>query len=98
MKWIQFLLIIFLLLGFPLFQGDQLIDINWVICDNTLVIKSESKEPRIEKIFWPQTKPKVSFFNQRGFIYQLKNSISFLISSFKGTSPFWRPPPETNLS
>jgi len=39
MKWIQFLLILFLLPGLPLFQIDQAIDIEWLVCENSLVIK-----------------------------------------------------------
>jgi hypothetical protein len=45
MKCIQFLLILFLLLGFPIFQMDRVIDTDWLICENSVVIKSENAYP-----------------------------------------------------
>ncbi len=97
MKGIQFLIILFLLPGLPLFQMDQAVDIDWLACENSLVIKSEWTDP-CEKEFkftglWFDLKPPLSFLNQVKFSFQLKNSLSILLSFFHGTSPFWRPPP-----
>jgi hypothetical protein len=97
MKWIQFLLILFLLLGFPLFQMDQVIDINWLICENSLAIKSEYSDSCIDRNLWFDSRPILSLFNQIRFIFQLKNPFSVLFSSFRGASPFWRPPPSLTL-
>ena len=98
MKWIQFLLILFLLPGFPLFQMDQAIDIDWLVCENSLITKSEMNDPSIDQNLWFDSKPHLHFFNQVKFLFQLKNPLSVLLSSFQGTSPFWRPPPGFILS
>jgi len=93
MKCIEFLLILFLLLGIPLFQMDQAVDIDWLVCENALVIKSEMNDPSIVQNFWFDLKPLSYFFNQVKFFFQLKNPLSVLLSYLQGTSPFWRPPP-----
>jgi hypothetical protein len=98
MKWIQFLLILFLLLGFPLFQIDQAVDIEWLVCENSLVIKSEMSDPNISHNLWFDLKPPTSVFNQVKFLFQSKNTLSILLSYFQGTSPFCRPPPSFILS
>jgi hypothetical protein len=93
MKCIQFLLILFLVPGIPLFQMDQAVDIDWLVCENTLVIKSEMNDPSIDQNFWFDLKPLSYFFNEVKFFFQLKNPLSVLLSYLQGTSPFWRPPP-----
>ena len=93
MKWIQFLLILFLLPGLPLFQIDQAIDIEWLVCENSPVIKSEMNDLSIDQNLWFDLKPSSYFFNQAKFFFQLKNPLSVLLSYLQGTSPFWRPPP-----
>ena len=98
MKWIQFLLILFLLLGFPLLQMDQAVDNDWVVCENFLVTKSEMNDPSIDQNLWFDLKPSSSFFNQVKFLFQLKNSLSVLLSFFQGILPFQRPPPCSILS
>ncbi len=45
MKWVQPSIIVFLLFGFPLFQCDQTIDWDWLICDHFLVAKSDNDSP-----------------------------------------------------
>jgi hypothetical protein len=97
MKWIQFLLILFLLIGFPLFQMDQVIDTNWLICDNSLVIKSEYNDTCTDKCLWFDSSSPPRFFNRMRFIFQMKNPLSVLFSFLQGTSPFWRPPPAFKL-
>jgi hypothetical protein len=97
MKRLQFLFIPFLLLSLPLFQMDQAIDIDWLVCENSLVIKSEWSDPcgkefKITSLGF-DLKPLSSFFNQGNFFLQLKNPLSILLSYFLETSPFWRPPP-----
>jgi hypothetical protein len=97
MREIQFLLILFLLLGLPLFQIDQAIDIDWVVCEDSIVIKTEwsdtcEKEFRFTS-FWFDLRPLSPFYNPLKSFFQLKNPLSILLSYFKGISPFWRPPP-----
>jgi len=98
MKWIQFLVIIFWLPGLPLFQMDQAIDTNWLICDNSLVIKLEYSDIYTEKCFWFDSISIFSLFNQMRFTFQVKNPLSLLFSYLRGTSPFWRPPPSFHPS
>jgi len=93
MKWFQFLLIFLLLLGFPLSQIDQAIDIDWLVCDNFLITKSRINYPSIDQNLWFDLKPSSSFFNQVKSFFQMKNPLSILLSYFLETSPFWRPPP-----
>ncbi len=98
MKWIQFLLILFLLPGLPLFQVDQAIDIEWLVCENSFITKSEVDDPSFDQNLWFDSKPSSSFFNQVKFLFQLKNSLSVLLSFFQGILPFQRPPPYFILS
>ena len=98
MKWIQFLLILFLLLGFPLLQMDQAVDIEWLVCESSLITKSEMNDPSIDQNLWFDLKPSSYFFNQVKFLFQLKNSLSVLLSFFQGILPFQRPPPCSILS
>ncbi len=93
MRGVEFLLILFLLPGLPLFQIDQAVDIEWLVCENSLVIKSEMSDPDINQDLWFALKPPSSFFNQVKYFFHLNNSLSILVSYFEGTSPFWRPPP-----
>jgi hypothetical protein len=93
MKRIQFLLILFLLPGLPLFQIDQAVDIAWLVCENSLIMKSETSDPAFNQNLWFNLKPPSSFFNQVKIFFQLKNPLSILLSYSQGTSPFWRPPP-----
>ena len=98
MKWIQFLLILFLLPGLPLFQVDQAIDIEWLVCENSFITKSEVDDPSFSQNLWFDSKPSSSFFNQVKIFSKLKNPLSVLPSYFQGTSPFWRPPPSFHPS
>ena len=92
MKWIQFLLTLFLLPSLPLFQVDQAVDIEWLVCENSFITKSEVDDPSIDQNLWFDTKPPSSFLNQVKSFFQLKNPLSALPSYFQGSSPFWRPP------
>jgi len=101
MKWIQFLTILFILFllpSVPLFQMDQAIDINWLICENSIVTKSEMNDPCIDQNLWFDLKPSSYFFNRVIFFFQLKNPLSVLISFFQGASSFCRPPPNFHPS
>jgi len=93
MKWIQFLLILFLVPGLPLFQVDQAIDIAWLVCENSLIMKLEMEGPLADQNLWFSLEPPSSIFNQVKSSLQLKNPLSILLSYSHGTSPFWRPPP-----
>ena len=62
MKGIQFLLILFLLPGLPLFQIDQAVDIEWLVCENSLVIKSEMNDPNIDQNYMVRFKTSIFFF------------------------------------
>lgn len=98
MKWIQFLLTLLLLPGLPLFQIDQAIDIEWLVCENSLVIKSEMDGPSVNQNMYSNPKPPSVFLNQLKIFFQSKNPLSVLLSYFQGTSPFWRPPPRFHPS
>ncbi len=98
MRGVQFLLILFLLPGLPLFQIDQAVDIEWLVCENSLVIKSEMNGPFINHDLCFNLKPSASLFNQVKNFFQLKNPLSVLFSYFQGTSSFCRPPPSFHLS
>jgi len=93
MKWIQIILTLFLLLSLPLFQMDQAVDIDWLVCENSLFIKLEINGSFFDPHLWIDSIPKVTFFNQVTSFFQLKNPLSALPSYFQGSSPFWRPPP-----
>ena len=97
MKWIQFLLILFLLPGLPLFQRDQAVDIEWLVCESSLITKSEMDDLSIDQNLWFDLQPTSYFFNQVKFLFQLKNSLSVLLSFFQGILPFQRPPPGFEL-
>ena len=94
MKWIQFLLILSLLPGLPLFQMDQAIDIDRSVNENSLVIKSEMNDPSADQNLWFDLTLRSSSFNQSKALFQLRNPLSFLLSYFQRTFPFWRPPPD----
>jgi hypothetical protein len=98
MRGVQFLLILFLLPGLPLFQIDQAVDIEWLVCENSLIIKSETNGPSIDQNLWFDLKPPTSIFNQFKFFFQLKNSLSILLSYLQGPSLFYRPPPCSHRS
>jgi hypothetical protein len=101
MKWTQslsILFILFLLPSLPLFQMDQVIDINWLICENSLLTKSEMKDASIDQNLWFDLKPSSYFFNRVSFFFQWKNPLSVLISFFQGASSFCRPPPNLHPS
>jgi hypothetical protein len=97
MKLIQALIILFLLLSLPLFQMDQANDIDWLVSEDSLVIKSEwsdlcEKEFKFTGLTFDLGSLS-SFLRQIDFFFQFKNPSLFLLSYFQGTSPFWRSPP-----
>ena len=95
MKWTQLLLIIVLLLGFPLLQTDQVIGIEWLVCERSLAIKSEQGSPCTIKSLWRGFESISSLFNRISRVFQLKNPLYVLFSSFQRTTLFQRPPPAT---
>ncbi len=98
MKGIQFLLILLLTPGLPLFQIDQTVDIAWLVCENSVVIKLDIRDPSIDQN-WPfNLEPPSWIFNRDKSFSQLKNPFSVLRSYFQGPFPFWRPPPGFYLS
>lgn len=96
MKWIQFALILFLLPGLPLFQLDQATDIEWLVCENSLVIKSEVSGVPVDQNICFIPKPPSAFLNPLKAFFQLKNPLSILLSNFEGASLFSRPPPHSH--
>jgi hypothetical protein len=93
MTGIQFLLILFLVPGLPLFQMDQAVDIAWLVCENSVVVKLEIGGPLVDQNLSFNLVPLSCTFNQGKSLFQLKNPLTFLFSYFQGPSPFWRPPP-----
>jgi len=93
MKWIQFALIPLLVLGFPLFQMDQIIDTDWLVCEKFPASKVEYSNLNPEEGSYFNFKHLSFLPSCIGLFFQLKNPLSVLFASFWGTSPFWRPPP-----
>jgi hypothetical protein len=94
LKGIQFLIVLFIIPGFPLLQCDQVTDYSWVVSEDALAAESEhgSFPAAISPGF--VSEPILPAFNQTGLILRLfKSPFYFLYSSFEGFSPFWRPPP-----
>jgi len=96
MKLVQFLLTLFLLPGLPLFQIDQAVDIEWLVCENSLVIKSEMNGPSVDQNVCSNPKPPSAFLDQLKPLFQVKNPSSILLSYFQGDSRFSRPPPHSH--
>jgi hypothetical protein len=93
MNWIRFLLLLFLFLGFHLFQMDQAIDIDWLVCEDSLITKFKVDQPSIDLNLWFDSIPGSSSFKQSEASFQLRNPLSFLLPYFQGASPFLRSPP-----
>jgi len=93
MKGIQFLLILFLVTGLPLFQIDQAVDIAWLVCENSLLVKLEMEDPLADQNLSLNLEPPSCAFSQVKIFFQWKNPLSVLLSYLQGPSPFWRPPP-----
>jgi len=93
MTGIQFLLILFLVPGLPLFQMDQAVDNTWLVCEYSLFVKLEIKGPVADQNLLLNLDPPSCTFNQVKSFFQLKNPLSVLLSYLQGPSPFWRPPP-----
>lgn len=93
MKWVQFPLILFLSLDLPLFETDQAIGTDWLICEGTVVIKSEKDDSSINPDLWFDLKLSSYSFNRVKSFFQLKSYLPTWLSHFQGASPFWRPPP-----
>ena len=93
MKRIQFLLILFLLPGLPLFQMDQAADNTWSVCEYSLFVRLEIEGPLADQNLSLYLDPPSCTFNQVKSFFQLKNPLSVLFSYLQGPSPFWRPPP-----
>jgi hypothetical protein len=93
MNWIQFPILPFLLVVVPVFQYDQTIDWAWLICDNSLIIKSDG-DLSLDRALGPcSEKTDPTFRASIRFISLLKHPLSVSHGFFQGTSPFWRPPP-----
>jgi hypothetical protein len=93
MKGIQSLLILFFLPGLPLFQIDQAVDIAWLVCEDSFLVKFEIESHLADQNLWFNLESPSSIFNQVKSFFQLKNPLSVLLSYLQGPSPFWRPPP-----
>ena len=90
----QFLLILFLVPGLPLFQMGQAVDNTWLVCEDSLFVKLETEGHLADQNLWFHLESPSSIFGQVKSFFQLKNPLSVLISYFEGHSPFWRPPPK----
>jgi hypothetical protein len=93
MMWILFPFFLFIFVAFPLFQGDQPIEWECLVCDNSFIIKSGSDSPLNETLGLDSKKTVSRLFSLIRFISQVKNPLSVLNIFPQGTSPFWRPPP-----
>jgi len=93
MTGIQFLLILFLVPGFPLIQMDQAVDNAWLVCEDSVFVKLEIEGALADQNLWFNLEPPSCTFSQVKSFFQLKNPLSVLFSYLQGPSPFWRPPP-----
>ena len=93
MKWIQFLLVLFLSPNLPLLQVDQAIGTDGLICEGAFAVKSEKDHHSVDPSLWFDLNLSSHFFNRVKSFLQLKSRLSILLSHFHGASPFWRPPP-----
>ncbi len=93
MKWIQILLILFLSPNLPLFQTDQDIGIDGLICEDALLTKLDKADCSIDSDLWFNLRISSYSFNRVKPFFQLRSRFSSLLSRFQGVSPFWRPPP-----
>ena len=94
MSWIQFSLILLLVPGFPLLQVDQVVNIDWIVCEDVYVQKLRNIDCGSAEGLVNNSRLS-SIFPQFHFILKLKNPMSVLFSSFWGTLPFRRPPPRS---
>ena len=93
MKWIQILLILFLLPNLPLFQTDQDIAIDGLFFEDALLTKSEKDDSSIDSDLWFDLRIASYSYNRVKSFFQLRSCFSPLLSRFQGVFPFWRPPP-----
>ena len=94
MKWVQFLLILFLSPDLLLlFQTDQVIGIDWLIFEDAVVTKSEKDDSSIDLDLWFDLKRLSHSSSRVKPFFQLASRLPTWLSHFQGTSPFWRPPP-----
>jgi len=98
MKWIRILLILFLSPNLPLFQTSQAAGVNWLICQDAVVTKSEKDASSTDPDLWLDLKLSSHFFNRVKSFYELKSPSSILLPQFQGASPFSRPPPHPRPS
>ncbi len=96
MKWILFALILSLSLNLPLFQTNQAAGVNWLICEDAVVTKSEKDDSSIDPDSWLNLKLSSNFFNRVKSFFKPKSHSSILLSHFQGASLFSRPPPHSH--
>ena len=93
MKWMELPLILLVLLGFPLSQWDQAIDYDWLACENSITTKLEGTDLFTDESLCLETDREFPFLSKSRLPFQFKNPLSALTLYFRGSSPFWRPPP-----
>ena len=93
MKWIQILLILFLPPNLPLFQMDQDIGIDGLICEDAFLTKLDKDDSSIDSDLWFDLRISSYSFKRVKSFFQLRGRFSSLLSRFQEVPPFWRPPP-----
>jgi len=97
MKWFQSPPTLFLFLFFALFESGQFFDSNSFVFENFLVTQTEYGDPFEEELkgmsLWFESEPILPSSAQIRFNLQFENNSFLIFSFFRGTSPFWRPPP-----
>ena len=93
MNWIRFLLIFLLAFGFGLSQMDQVVDLDWLVSDNSLREEIDNQDLREDEGSQFDKKPISSLRVRFNRICQLKNPLSALFPFFWATVLLRRPPP-----
>ena len=93
MKWIEFLLVLFLSPNLPLLQVDQAIGTDGLICEGAFLTKLDKDDSSIDSDLWFDLRISSYSFKRVKSFFQLRSRFSSLLSRFQEVSPFWRPPP-----
>jgi hypothetical protein len=94
MNWIQFPLILLAFFGFPLLCRTQIPGSYWAIAENDIAARPASDIRTTDRDGLLDLRRSGNLLNQDSRVLQLKNPLSVLFSFVKGSSIFWRPPPQ----
>ena len=97
MNWIQLPLILLTFFEFPLLWRTQIPGSYWAIAENDIAARPESDILPTDRDGMLNLRRFGTLLNQDSRVLQLKNPLSVLFSFVKGSSIFWRPPPQVSI-